>query len=109
LVSVFHGGFNEFFYNGSSEVTSKTLQYLEMIGATEYYEILGKAIAVHQEEMKNPVMQELYAQQSLHGKTESYKMSSLREFDRAFDNLGMRLFELKIPYIRSNPELFVGS
>ena len=109
LVRVLHGGFNEFFYNGSNEITNKTLQYLEMIGATEYYELLKQVIEAHEEEMRNPVMRELYSQQTLHGYSESHRLSSLKEYDDRFIKLGFRLDELKIHFIRSNPELFVGS
>jgi uncharacterized protein DUF4375 len=109
LVSVLHGGFNEFFYNRSDEVTRETLRYLEMIGATEYYELLKQVIEAHQEEMRNPVMQELYSQQTLHGYSESHRLSSLKEYDDGFVKLGFRLDELKVHFIRSNPELFVGS
>jgi hypothetical protein len=109
LISVTHGGFNEFFYNGSPEVTSQTLQYLEMIGAAEYYELLQQAMEAHQEEMRNPVMQELYSQQTLKGYSESYRISSLKEFDEAFINLGFRLHETLVQYVRLNPAKFVGS
>jgi len=109
LVNVLHGGFNEFFYNGSDEVTRRTLRYLEMIGATEYYELLKQVIEAHQDEMRNPAMQELYSQQTLHGYSESYKLSSLKEYDDRFIKLGFRLEELMVQYVRSNLQLFVGN
>jgi len=109
LLSVLHGGFNEFFYNGSDEITQMTFQYLEMIGATKYYELLKQAVEAHQEEMHNPVMQELYSKQTLHGYSESYKLSSLKEYDDRFIKLGFRLDGLKVQYIRSNLQSFVGS
>ena len=108
LIRVLHGGFNEFFYGGSSEVTQMTLKYMKMIGATEYLEIFEQAIDAHRKEMQNPIMQELYSEQTLHGYSESFRISSLKEFDNKFVELGLRLRKLKTQYIRSNPHLFVG-
>jgi len=109
LMRVLHGGFNEFFYNGSNEVTEMTLKCLKMIGATEYLEIFEQAIDAHRKEMQNPIMQELYSEQTLHGYSASFKISSLKEFDNKFVELGFRLRNLKTQYIRSNLQLFVES
>ena len=109
MLRVLHGGFNEFFYNGSNEVTEMTLKCLKIIGATEYLEIFEQAIDAHRKEMQNPIIQELYSEQTLHGYSESFRMSSLKEFDNKFVELGFRLRKLKTQYIRSNLQLFVES
>jgi hypothetical protein len=109
-VDVFHGGFNEFFYNGSDKRTNMTLRFLKMINAMEYYEILEKSKEAHREEMRNPIMQSLYSEQSLHGYSKSHRISSLKEYDLEFVNLDFSgLSALRIQFIRSNPELFIGS
>lgn len=106
--SVAHGGFNEFFYE-SDEFTDMTLESLKLIDAMNYVEIFEQAIDAHREEMQNPIMKELYAEKTLHGYSESFKMSSLKEFDDRFIGLGYQLRELKTRFIRSNLQLFVGS
>ena len=109
LVSVLHGGFNEFFYNESNQVTHLTLQSLKMIDATECADLLEQAIELHREEMRNPVMQALYSEQTLHGYSESGRISSLLGLDHAFLKFGFRLREFVVRYIRANPHLFIGS
>jgi len=107
--SIAHGGFNEFFYNESDEFTSMTLKSLKLIDARDYVEIFEHAIDAHRKEMQNPTMQELYSEQTLHGYSESFKMSSLKEYDERFMKLGLLLREQKIKYIRSNLQLFIGN
>ena len=80
-----------------------------MIGATEYYEILQKAIEIHGHEKDNKALQGLYSQRTLQAFSETYKITSLGECDTAFYKLKNRLSELRLQYIRSNPHLFVGS
>jgi len=107
--SVAHGGFNEFFYNGTDGLASKTLESLKLIDARDYVEIFEQAIDAHQKEMQNPKMKELYSEQTLHGYSESFKMSSLKEYDERFMKLGLLLREQKIKYIRFNLQLFIGN
>lgn len=86
-----------------------TLHSLRVMGAAEYSELLEQAIELHHKEMDDPVMRELYSEQTLHGYSESYQMSSLKKLDNTFMKLGSRLHELVVQYVRSNPYLLVGS
>lgn len=104
-----NGGFNQFFYNPSGQYAEMALRSLKLIDATEYYEILQKAIETYMKEKENPELQNLYSQRILEGFSESYKLTSLSEWDEKFYALGERLGQLRIDFIRSKPELFVGS
>ena len=88
-----NGGFNQFFYNPSGQ----------------YYEIVQKAIETYIREKENHELQNLYLQRTLEGFSESYKLTSLGEWDEKFYALGERLTELRLKFIRSNLQLFVGN
>jgi len=104
-----NGGFNQYFYNPSGQYAEMALRSLKLIGATEYYEILQKAIETYMKEKENPELQNLYSQRTLEGFSESYKLTSLSEWDEKFYTLGERLGQLRIDFIRSKPQLFVGN
>ena len=104
-----NGGFNQFFYNPSGQYAEMALRSLKLIGATEYYEILQRAIETYMKEKENPELQNLYSQRTLEAFSESYKLTSLGECDNEFYDLGERLTELRLKFIRSNLHLFVGS
>jgi len=104
-----NGGFNQFFYNPSGEYAEMALRSLKLIGATKYYEILQNAIETYMNEKENPELQNLYSQRTLEGFSKSYKLTSLSEWDEKFYALGESLRQLRIDFIRSNPEMFIGS
>ena len=104
-----NGGFNQFFYNSSGQYAEMALRSLKLIGATEYYEILQKAIETYMKEKENAELQNLYSQRTLEGFSESYKLTSLSEWDEKFYALGGRLGQLRVDFIRLNPQLFVGT
>src|SRR5687767_7442338 len=104
-----NGGFNQFFYNPSGQYAEMALRSLKLIGAIEYYEVLQKAIETYMKEKENPELQNLYSQRTLEGFSESYRLTSLGEWDERFYSLGERLGQLRIDFIRSKPQLFVGT
>ena len=104
-----NGGFNQFFFNPSGQFADMALRSLKLIGATEYFNILQKAIEIHEREKENSVLQDLYSQQTIPSFFKTYEYTSLTDCDDAFSILDNRLSELRIHYIRSNPELFVVS
>lgn len=103
-----NGGFNQFFFNSSGQFADMALRSLNLIGASDYYQILRRAIEIHELEKKNLMLQDLYKQGSLKAFSESYKLTHLGECDDAFYQLNDHLSELRINYIRSHPEDFVG-
>ena len=104
-----NGGFNQFFHNPSGQYAEMALRSLKLIGAIEYYEILQKAIETYMKEKENPELQNLYSQRTLEGFSESYKLTSLGEWDEKFYALGERLGQLRMDFIRLKPQLFVGT
>ena len=104
-----NGGFNQFFINSSGQFADMALRSLKMISAATYYDVLQKAIEIHDHEKDNHVLQDLYSQRTLQAFSESYKITSLKECDIAFYKSKNRLSELRLQYIRLNPEMFVGS
>lgn len=104
-----NGGFNQFFFNKSRQYTDLALQSLKMIGASDYYEILQKAIGIYIKEQENEELQKLYAQKTPEAFSNSYKLTSLGECDSAFYKLENSLSEIRVHYIRSHPESFVGN
>jgi hypothetical protein len=104
-----NGGFNQFFYNPSGQYAEMALRSLNLIGATEYYEILQKAIETYMNEKDNLELQNLYSQRTLEGFSKSYKLTLLSEWDEKFYALGECLHHLRMDFIRSNPEMFIGS
>ena len=103
-----NGGFNQFFFNPSGQFAEMALRSLELIGATDYSELVRRAIDTHQLEMQNPALQDLYEQATRKAFSESYKLSGLGDCDDAFYELNDRLSELRVSYVRSHPEDFVG-
>ena len=104
-----NGGFNQFFFNPSGQFAKMALQSLEYLGASDYYKVMRSAMDMQEREKEIPELQVLYQKGTLQAFSETYKLSHLDECDEAFYKLGDRLGELRINYVRSHPEEFVGS
>ena len=104
------GGFNQFFFNPWAEFTAMALRSFNMLGATDYAQVLENAMTIHiQETESNPLLKELYAQRTLESFFATYKLTSLSKCDDEFYSLGNRLSELRVQYIRMHTDEFVGN
>lgn len=102
-----NGGFNQFFINSSGEFADMALKSLKLLGATDFYSIMQRAIDIFEAEKRNPELQDLYAQGTAQAFSETYQLTKLGECDDDFYKLGDRLSKLKIQYVRSHPKEFV--
>jgi Domain of unknown function (DUF4375) len=103
-----NGGFNQFFVNSSGQFAEMALRSLKLLNATGYYEVLQRAINMHEAEKGNVELQELYRRNTLEAFSKSYKLTNLGECDDAFFKLREPLSELRVKYIRSHQDEFVG-
>lgn len=103
-----NGGFNQYFFNSSGKFADIALRSLKELNAVEYIDILQNAMAVHAKEKGNALLQKLFARRSLQAFSDSYKLTSLDECDRAFYAVKTDLSQLRISYIREHPDLFIG-
>jgi hypothetical protein len=104
-----NGGFNQFFFNPSGQFAMMALQSLEYMRASDYYEVMRRAMEMREREKEIPDLQALYQNGTLQAFSETYKLSRLDECDEAFYKLGDRLGELRINYVRSHPKEFVSN
>lgn len=102
-----NGGFNQFFINPSGKFADIALKSLNLLGATDFFSILQRAMDIFETEKRNPELQNLYAQGTAQAFSETYQLTELNECDDEFSELESQLSELKIQYIRSNPKEFI--
>jgi hypothetical protein len=103
-----NGGFNQFFINSSGEFAEMALASLKLLGATDYYSVLQKAIEIFRAEKQDARLQDLYSQRTAQAFSESYQETKLGQCDKGFYDLGDRLSELRVQYVRAHPKDFAG-
>ena len=104
-----NGGFNQFFVNSSGQFAEIAVLSCDLIGASDRAELIRKAIEIHEQEKGSAVLQSLYAQNTLEAFKQTYKLTKLGECDDAFYALNDHISELRLRYIRSHPEEFLGN
>ncbi len=77
------------------------------IGAIKNAKLMERAVAIAIEEI--PVMNNFREQGTLEAFSDSYKHTKLNDLDDEFYKCEEDLIELRVKYIRDNPELFIGN
>jgi hypothetical protein len=102
-----NGGYNQYFFNPSGRFAARALESLRLIAAEDVARNLEKAIAVHEEEARDPRLSALYAQRTEEAFFETYQYTRLGECDDEFYALRPQLHAAILRFIRSTPEQFV--
>jgi len=101
-----NGGFNQYFWNSSGEFAIEAIEGFKEIGAIRNAKLMEKAVTIAIKEM--PEMKKFHKQGTLEAFSESYKHTKLNDLDDEFYKYEENLSELRITYIRNNPQLFIG-
>ncbi len=101
-----NGGFNQYFWNGYGYFADDAISAFEAYGTSEYAEVTKKAVAMYLSEID--AHQEFRDRGTLDAFSESYKHTELGDVDGEFWDIEQNLSELRIAYVRANPEQFFG-
>jgi hypothetical protein len=101
-----NGGFNQYFYNVSSDYALEALAGYTMIGATEHAKIVRKAIDIFHRERWFHFRVKL--RHSLDAFFDSYQYTRLSELDMSLFDLEEDPVALRAEYIRKNLNDFVN-
>lgn len=102
---VMNGGFNQFFWNSSSEFAELMAAILRDLGASEAAALFEKAFAVANEELDTAPPHS----RTLEAFSESYAHTRLNQFDEQFCKQALQFPDLRTEIIRTNqPTFFLG-
>jgi hypothetical protein len=104
---VLNGGFNQYFWNSSGRLAEDALASYRLIGAKLHAKLLEEAM--EQRRIEEPEMKRLRETGTQQAFSESYKHTKLGAFDRRFRGLGENADRMRMDYIRSHPQEFLGS
>lgn len=102
-----NGGFNQYFWNSSSQFAMEAIDGFKEIGAEKYASLMENAVKIAIDEM--PEMQKFRNKGTLEAFSESYEHTALNELDEKFFEYPEDLSKLRITYIRNNYGLFTGN
>lgn len=102
-----NGGFNQYFWNPAGQYADEAVAGFDAIGASAHAALMSRAIEVEREVHER--VQQLKARGTLEAFSESYQSNPLNELDDQFYALKEDLSMLRIAFIRTHPELFVGN
>lgn len=102
-----NGGFNQFFWNSYGYWAEDAISALEDYGAKDHAEITKKAVAMFLSEADSH--RKFREVGTLEAFSESYKHTDLGDLDNEFYALEESLSELRIAYVRRNPDKFIGN
>ena len=101
-----NGGFNQFFWNSSGEYAEDAVQGFALIGAPGLSTLMRQAIEIN--ERNSQRIAALKQRGTLEAFSESYENDPFSALDRRFFEPEVDVSELRIKYIRANPNLFVA-
>jgi hypothetical protein len=101
---VMNGGFNQYFWNSSSEFAEVTPEALKTIGDPIAADLMSRALKTALDEL--PTITKFKKLGTLQAFSDSYKHTKLTEFDSAFAKRAEAFPALRVKYIRANPQLF---
>jgi hypothetical protein len=101
---VMNGGFNQFFWNSSSEYAELIAPALRELGASEAAEIFEQALAVANAEIETTA--EFRRSSTLEAFSASYEHTRLNEFDSRFCKLAEQFPALRLAIIHTNEPTF---
>lgn len=99
-----NGGFNQFFWNSSSQFTEEALAGFQLIGATEHSKVMEEAIAIRVD--RQPEEETFWSEDTNAAFREFRTHTDLKQVDDAYYGLTEDLQALRIKYIREHPEQF---
>jgi hypothetical protein len=102
---VLNGGFNQYFWNSSSEFAEQTPAALEVIGDPKAAEIMREALRIAVAEL--PGVVKYRSAGTLQAFSESYKHTKLNELDQPFSERAAFFPELRLAYVRAHEGGFV--
>jgi len=102
---VLNGGFNQYFWNSSSQNAERAVAALREQGDATAADLVEQAIRVAIVEL--PEMCAYLKAGTIEAFSESYKFTSLNDFDEPFWRRAEVLPALRIAYVRSHAEAFV--
>jgi hypothetical protein len=102
---VMNGGFNQFFWNSSSQFAEQTPRALETIGAVQAAQVMRKALVVAASEASR--RNEFKKRGSLQAFSESYQHTGLNELDGPFTKLAGEFSAKRVRCVRDNERDFV--
>ncbi len=103
---VMNGGFNQFFWNSSSEYAELVGPALRQLGDAEAAGIFEQAFAVANSELEAAA--EFRRSGALEAFSESYQHTRLNEFDGHFCKRAERFPAMRFAIVRTNEPLFFG-
>jgi len=102
---VLNGGFNQYFWNSSSDFADLTPAALTEIGSPEAARIMRQAIATANAEW--PITSRFREEGTVEAFIESYQHTRLNDYDDPFATLAEQFSALRLRYIRANEQAFV--
>jgi hypothetical protein len=102
---VMNGGFNQYFWNSSSEFAEQTPAALAVIGDEVAAEMMQRAIAVAIAEI--PSMKKYKSAATLEAFSDSYKHTKLIDLDKPFCKRAEGFPALRLHYVRDHQQSFV--
>lgn len=99
-----NGGFNQFFWNSSSDFVDEARGGYRLIGAIEHLGLLEEAVARYEQHFDK--LRPFYERNTIEAFSESYNDDLFRDLDDRFYELDSH--DLISTYIRSHPDEFVG-
>lgn len=102
-----NGGFNQYFWNSYGYWAEDAISAFDDYGADEYAEVTKKAVVMFLSEVETH--KEFRELGTLEAFSESYKHTELGNLDNEFWGIEQSLSELRIAYVRQNPEKFIGN
>lgn len=102
---VMNGGFNQYFWNSSSEFAAQTPAALKEIGAPVAADLMERAIAVAIAEV--PSMRKFKSAGTLQAFSDSYKHTRLNDLDAPFCEVAQGFPALRVRYVREHLQSFV--
>lgn len=102
---VLNGGFNQYFWNSSSEFAEVTADALKDIGDTVASDLMQRALKTAKSEI--PAISKYKKQGTPQAFSDSYKETKLNEFDSPFWKRAEAFPALRIRYVREHPNLFL--
>lgn len=99
-MEVNNGGFDQFFFNSSSELKDETYEGFLKIKAIKHAELLKQASKIYYSKVEIP--KDIENAADIEDFIESFKSNKLNELDDLFYNIDENLSELRIRWIREN-------
>jgi hypothetical protein len=102
-----NGGFNQYFWNSSGQFAMEAIAGFKELSALQHASLMENAVKIAIDEF--PEIKKFKDIGTLEAFSESYQHTNLNELDDKFYDLKEDLSQLRISYIRANPQLFIAN